>query len=55
LSQGVDNRFESSSTYDMIIGQHLLGKLGKITNIDDHTVARDPDNIPMEVLDYHNP
>jgi hypothetical protein len=30
-----DNRSESSSTYDMIIGQDLLGELGIIMNFND--------------------
>jgi hypothetical protein len=39
----VDNRFESSSTYDMIIGQDLLGELGIILNFNDKTVTWDTD------------
>jgi hypothetical protein len=36
----VDDRSESSSTYDMIIvqGRDLLGELGIIMNFNDHTV-----------------
>ena len=34
----VDDRSESSSTYDMIIGQDLLGELGIILNFNDKTV-----------------
>jgi hypothetical protein len=46
----VDDRSESSSTYDMIIGQgrDLLGELGLIMNFNDHTVTWDTDNIPMK-------
>jgi hypothetical protein len=49
LSIYVDDRSESSSTYDMIIGQgrDLLGELGIIMNFNDHTVTWDTDNIPM--------
>jgi hypothetical protein len=49
LSIYVDNRSESSSTYDMNIGEgrDLLGELGIILNFDDHTVTWDTDTIPM--------
>jgi hypothetical protein len=40
----VDERSESSSTYDMIMGQDLLGELGIIMNFNDHTVTWDNDN-----------
>jgi hypothetical protein len=50
----VDDRSESSSTYDVIIGQgrDLLGELGIIMNFNDHTVT-----IPMKEVDtalYHH-
>jgi hypothetical protein len=44
----VDDRSESSSTYDMIIGRDLLGKLSIIMNFNDHTVTWDTDTIPMK-------
>jgi Aspartyl protease len=44
----VDDRSESSSTYDMIIGQDLLGELGIILNFNDKTVTWDTDTIPMK-------
>jgi hypothetical protein len=46
----VDDRSESSSTYDMIIGQgrDLLEELGIIMNFNDHTVTWDTDTIPMK-------
>jgi hypothetical protein len=44
----VDDRSKSSSTYDMIIGQDLLGELGIILNFNDHTVTWDTDTIPMK-------
>jgi hypothetical protein len=46
----VGDRSESSSTYDMIIGQgqHLLGELGITMSFIDHTVTRDTDTIPMK-------
>jgi hypothetical protein len=49
----VDDRSESSSTYDMIIvqGRDLLGELGIIMNFNDHTVTWDTDNIPMKDRD----
>jgi hypothetical protein len=40
----IDDRSESSITYDMIIGQDLLGELGIIMNFNDHTVTWDTDN-----------
>jgi xylose isomerase len=52
----VDDRSESSSTYDMIMGQDLLGESGIIMNFNDHTVTWDTDTIPMKVRDtalYH--
>jgi hypothetical protein len=47
----VDDRSESSSTYDMNIGQveHLLEELGIIMNFNDHTVTWDTDTIPMKI------
>jgi hypothetical protein len=49
----VDDRSESSSTYDMIIGQgrDLLGELGVIMNFNDHMVTWDNDTIPMKDRD----
>jgi hypothetical protein len=44
----VDDRCKSSNTYDMIIGQDLLGELGIILNFNDHTVTWDTDTIPMK-------
>jgi hypothetical protein len=44
----VDDRSESSSTYDMIIGLDLLGESGIIMSFNDHTVTLDNDNIPMK-------
>jgi hypothetical protein len=52
----VDDRFESSCTYDMIMGRDLLGELGIIMNFNDHTVTWDTDIIPMKDRDtalYH--
>jgi hypothetical protein len=43
----VDDRSESLSTYDMIMGQDLLGESVIIMNFNDHTVNRDTDTIPM--------
>jgi hypothetical protein len=37
----VDDRYESSSTYDMIMGRDLLGESGIIMNFNDHTVTWD--------------
>jgi hypothetical protein len=34
-----DDRSESSSTYDMIMGRDPLGELGIIMNFNDHTVV----------------
>jgi hypothetical protein len=53
----VDDRSESSSTYDMIMGRDLLGELGIIMNFNDHTVTWDTDTIPMKDRDialYHH-
>jgi hypothetical protein len=47
----VDDRSESSSTYDMIMGRDLLGELGIIMNFNDHTVTWDTDTIPMKDRD----
>jgi hypothetical protein len=47
----VDNRSESSSTYDMIIARDLLGELGIIMNFNDHTVTCDTDTIPIKDRD----
>jgi hypothetical protein len=47
----VDDRSESSSTYDMIMGQDLLRELGIIMNFNDHTVTWDTDTIPMKDRD----
>jgi hypothetical protein len=49
----VDGRCESSSTYDMIMGQRrdLLGELGIIMNFNDQTVNWDTDTIPMKNRD----
>jgi hypothetical protein len=47
----VDDRSESSSTYDMIIGRDLLGELGITMNFNDHTVPWDTDTIPMKDRD----
>ena len=44
----IDDRSESSSTYDMIIGQDLLGELGLILNLNDKTVTWDTDTIPIK-------
>jgi hypothetical protein len=46
----VDDRSESSSTYDMIIvqGRDLFGELGIIMNFNDHKVTWDSDTIPMK-------
>jgi hypothetical protein len=60
----VDDRSESSSTYDMIMGRDLLGELCIIMNFNDHTVTWDTlhtvtwdtDTIPMKDRDtalYH--
>jgi hypothetical protein len=52
----VDDRSESSSTYDMIMVRDLLGELGIIMNFNDHAVTWDTDTIPMKDRDtalYH--
>jgi hypothetical protein len=54
----VDDSFESSRTYDMIIGlgRDLLGESGIIMNFNDHTVTWDTDTIPIKDRDtalYH--
>jgi hypothetical protein len=52
----VDDRSESSSTYDMIMGRDLLGELGIIMNFNDHKVTWDTYTIPMKDRDtalYH--
>jgi hypothetical protein len=52
----LDDRSESLSTYDMIMGRDLLGELGIIMNFNDHTVTWDTDTIPMKDRDtalYH--
>jgi hypothetical protein len=41
----VDDRSESSSTYDMIMGRDLLGELSIIMNFNDHTVTWDTDSV----------
>jgi hypothetical protein len=47
----VDDRSESSSTYDMIMGRDLLEELAIIINFNDHTVTWDTDTIPMKDRD----
>jgi hypothetical protein len=54
----VDHHSESSSTYDMIMGQgrDFLGELGIIMNFNDQMVTWDTDTIPMKDRDtalYH--
>jgi xylose isomerase len=52
----VHDRSESSSTYEMIMNQDLLGKLGNIMNFNDHKVTWDTDTIPIKYRDtalYH--
>jgi hypothetical protein len=44
----VDDRSESSSIYDMIMGRDLLGESGIIMNFNDRTVTWDTDTIPMK-------
>jgi hypothetical protein len=44
----VDDRSESSSTYDDFIGRDLLGELGTIMNFNDHTVTWNTDTIPIK-------
>jgi hypothetical protein len=53
----VDDRSESSSTYHMIMGRDLLGKLGIIMNFNDHSVTWDTNNNTMkerETVLYHH-
>jgi hypothetical protein len=53
----VDDRSESSITYDMIMGRDLLGESGIIMNFNDHTVTWVTDTIPMKDRDtaiYHH-
>jgi hypothetical protein len=47
----VDHLYESSSTYDMVIGQDLLGKSRLCMNFNDQTVIWDTDTIPMKDRD----
>jgi hypothetical protein len=49
----VNDRAESSSTYDMIIdqGRDLLGELSIIMNFNGHTITWDTDTIPMKDRD----
>jgi hypothetical protein len=49
----VDDRSESSSTYDVIIGKgrNFLGELGIIMNFNYHTITWDTDTIPMKDRD----
>jgi hypothetical protein len=49
----VDDRSESSSTYDMIMGRDLLGELGIIMNFNDHTVTWNADTIQMKDRNMH--
>jgi hypothetical protein len=54
----VDDRSESSSTYDMIIDNQQISpwRIGIIMNFNDHTVTWDTDTIPMKDIDtalYH--
>jgi hypothetical protein len=52
----VDDRSDSSRTYDMIMGQDLLIETGIIMNFNDHTVTWNTDTIPMKERDtalYH--
>jgi hypothetical protein len=51
----VDDRSESSSTYDMIIGRDLLGESGIIINSNAHTVTWDTDTIPIKDKDTSDP
>jgi hypothetical protein len=53
----VDDRSESSSTYDIILGRDLLGELGIIMNFNDYMVTWDTDNIPMkdrDIAQFHH-
>jgi hypothetical protein len=49
----VHDRSEPSSTHVMIIVQRrdLLGELGIIMNLNDHTITWDTDTIPMKDMD----
>jgi hypothetical protein len=47
----VDDRSESSSKCDMIIGQFVLGEVGIIMNFNYHTVTWDTDTIPIKDRD----
>jgi hypothetical protein len=47
----VNDRSESSSTYDMIMGQDLLVELGIIMIFNDYTVTWHTDTIPMKDRD----
>jgi hypothetical protein len=47
----VDERSESSSTYDIIMGRDLLVESAIIMNFNDHTVTWDTDTIPMKDID----
>jgi hypothetical protein len=49
----VDDRSESSSTYDMIMGQDLLGESGIIMIFNDHTVTWDTDTIHWKTEKQH--
>jgi hypothetical protein len=44
----VDDRYESSSTYDIIMGRDLLGELDIIMNFNDHTVTWDTEHYSNE-------
>jgi hypothetical protein len=46
-----DDRSESSSPYEMIMGRDILGELGIFMNFDDYTLTWDTDTIPMEKWD----
>jgi hypothetical protein len=47
----VDDNSESSSTYDMITGQDLLGELGIVLHFNDKTVTWYTGTIPMKDRD----
>jgi hypothetical protein len=47
----VDDRSESSSTYDMIMVRDLLGEIGIIMTFNDHRVTWDTDTIAMKDRD----
>jgi hypothetical protein len=52
----VDDRSDSSSTYDMIMSLDLLGESGIIMKFNDQTVICDTETIPMKDRDtalYH--